>query len=53
MCFNATLLAPNADFDLDLGGLWFKFWFNGIFRYVVYSFDYDFLSAGIGFRECW
>lgn len=49
MCFNATLLAPNADFELDLGGLWF----NGIFLYVVYSFDYDVLSVGTGFRECW
>jgi len=52
MCFNATLLALNAYFDLDLGGLWFVFWFNGIFCYVVNSFDYDFLSAGIGFCEC-
>jgi hypothetical protein len=47
-----ALMAVNAGFGL--GGLWFGFLFDTlILPYVVYSFDYVFLSVGTGSRECW
>jgi hypothetical protein len=34
-------MAPNADFGLDLGGLWFGFWVDTfILPYVVYGFEF-------------
>lgn len=44
-CFD--LMVPNFDYGLDLGGLWFKLWFNsGVLIYMLYTFDYDLVKVG-------